>query len=180
MAQRGLGNLGHVMGRSVITTRRDLATRTKLVRARRSSAVCLAFLLTASAVSGCGDSAGEGTGEPGEVAVKLEEQNDANVTGARAVFRYDDTNRTVVTVDGFDGGERAGLGPNPVQIVHGTCANPGEVAFALQPLTGASAESTIKVGLDELYNGQYAVQVLFSETRDDPLACGEVPDDPPG
>jgi hypothetical protein len=137
------------------------------------------MLVTVSAVSGCGDSSGEGTGEPGEVAVQLEEQNDANVTGARAVFRYDGTNRTVVRVDGLDGGERAGLGPNPVQIVHGTCAKPGEVAFELQPLTGASAESTIEVGLDELYNGEYAVRVLFSETRDDPLACGEVPDDPP-
>jgi hypothetical protein len=137
------------------------------------------MLLTAFAVSGCGDTSGEGTGEPGEVAVKLEGQNDANVTGARAVFRYDDQDHTVVTVDGLDGGERAGLGPNPVQIVHGTCAKPGEVAFELQPLTGASAESTIEVGLDELYNGEYAVQVLFSETRDDPLACGEVPDDPP-
>jgi hypothetical protein len=137
------------------------------------------MLLSASAVSGCGESGAGGTGEPGEVAVELEEQNDANVTGARAVFRYEDKNSTVVTVDGLDGGERAGLGPNPMQIVHGTCAKPGEVAFELQPLTGASAESTIEVGLDELYNGEYAIQVLFSETRHDPLACGEVPDDPP-
>jgi hypothetical protein len=140
----------------------------------------LALLLFALAVSGCGDDAGEGTGEPGEVAVGLEEQNGANVTGARAVFRYEDKNSTVVTVDGLDGGERAGLGPNPVRIVHGTCAKPGEVAFELQPLTGPSAESTIEVGLDRLYSGEYAVQVLFSETRDDPLACGGVPDKPPG
>jgi hypothetical protein len=135
-------------------------------------------LLTAG-VSGCGDSGGETTGEPGEVAVDLKEQNDANVTGARAVLSYKTKNSTLVTVDGLDGGERAGLGPNPVRIVQGTCGEPGEVAFALKALTGAASETTINVGLDQLYNREYAIQVLFSETRDDALACGDVPDDPP-
>ena len=87
---------------------------------------------------------------------------------------------TLVTVDGLDGGERAGLGANPVRIVNGTCATPGEVAFKLDALTGASSETKINVGLDQLYDGEYAVQVLFSETREDALACGEVPDNPPG
>ena len=146
----------------------------------RASAIGVALLLLTAGVSGCGDSGGETTGEPGEVAVDLKEQNDANVTGARAVFRYKTKNSTLVTVDGLDGGERAGLGPNPVRIVQGTCGEPGEVAFALKPLTGASSETKLNVGLDELYNHEYAIQVLFSETRDDALACGEVPDDPPG
>jgi hypothetical protein len=135
------------------------------------------FLVTAGV--GCGDSAGESTGEPGEVAIELREENDANVTGARAVLRYVDKNRTLVTIDGLDGGERAGLGANPVRIVNGTCATPGETAFELHALTGDVSETRINVGLDQLYNGQYAVQVLFSETRNDALACGEVPDDPP-
>ena len=138
------------------------------------------MLLLSTAVSACGESAGEGTGESGEVAVDLKEENDANVTGARAVFRYKNKNSTLVTVDGLDGGERAGLGPNPVRLVQGTCAEPREVAFELNALTGASSETTINVGLDQLYNREYAVQVLFAETRKDPLACGEVPDDPPG
>ena len=145
-----------------------------------ASAIGLALLLLTTVVSGCGDSAGEATGEPGEVAVALQEQNDANVTGARAVFRYENKNTTLVTVDGFDGGERAGPGANPVRIVNGTCAEPGKVAFKLDALTGASSETKINVGLDKLYNGEYAVQVLFSKTRDDALACGEVPDEPPG
>jgi hypothetical protein len=89
-------------------------------------------------------------------------------------------NSTLVLVDGLDGGERAGLGANPVRIVKGTCATPGEVTFKLDALTGASSETRIGVGLDQLYKGEYALQVLFSETREDALACGEVPDDPPG
>lgn len=137
------------------------------------------MLLLTTVMSGCGDSAGEGTGEPGEIAVELKEQNDANVTGARAVFRFENKSNTLVTVDGLDGGERAALGANPVRIVHGTCAKPGEVAFQLNPLTGPTSETKIKVGIDELYNGDYAVQVLFSKTREAALACGEVPDDPP-
>jgi hypothetical protein len=68
---------------------------------------------------------------------------------------------------------------NPVRIVHGTCAKPGEVAFELSALTGPSSETTINVGIDELYNGEYAIQVLFSKTREAALVCGEVPADPP-
>jgi hypothetical protein len=180
LASGGRGNPAHAMPRSVNVRVVDRRARPRALGGGRASAVVLALLVSASIVSGCGDSSGEGTGEPGEVAVELEEQNDANVTGARAVFRYEDKNNTVVTVDGLDGGERAGLGANPVRIVHGTCAEPGEVAFELRPLTGSSAESTIDVGLDELYNGEYAIQVLFSETRNDPLACGGLPDEPPG
>ena len=158
----------------------DYGPRTKPTGLVWAKAAGLAMLLLTTVVSGCGGGAGEGTGEPGEVAVELREENDANVTGARAVFRYVNKNSTLVTVDGLDGGERAGLGANPVRIVNGTCATPGEVAFKLDALTGASSETKINVGLDQLYNGEYAVQVLFSKTRDDALACGEVPDNPPG
>jgi len=158
----------------------DYRPRARIMGRARASAIGLAMLLLTTAASGCGDSGGETTGEPAEVAVDLKEQNDANVTGARAVFRYETKNSTLVTVDGLDGGERAGLGPNPVRIVQGTCGEPGEVAFALKPLTGASSETKLNVGLDQLYDHEYAIQVLFSETRDDALACGEVPDDPPG
>jgi hypothetical protein len=143
------------------------------------SLVTLALVVLGS--TGCGnDGAGEGTGEPGEVSFELAEQNDANVTGARAVLRYESERRTSVTVDGLDGSERAGPGPNPVRIVRGTCASPGDVAFDLDELAGPSSESTIRVGINELYSGQYALQVLFSDSGSEAMACGELPDRPPG
>ncbi len=141
--------------------------------------VLLLASTTALLVSGCGGSGSEGTDTPGEVSVDLEQRNDANVVGARAVLRYEDESRTRVTVDGLDGGERPGQGPNPVRVVRGSCDDPGNVAFELKPLRGPTSETTIGIGIDELYEGDFAVEVLFSRDRPEALACGDVPDEPP-
>jgi hypothetical protein len=139
----------------------------------------LVLLATVALASGCGGSTGEETGRPGEVALDLEERNDANVAGARAVLRYEAQDRTHVIVDGLDAGERAGEGPNPVRLVRGSCAEPGRVAFQLTPLRGSTSETTIPIGIDELYEGDFAIEVLFSKSNSEALACGDVPDEPP-
>jgi hypothetical protein len=74
---------------------------------------------------------------------------------------------------------RNGHRPNPVRIVEGSCERPGAVAFQLPALDASGSEKRLEVGIDELYEGDYAVQVLFSKGRDEPMACGDVPDDPP-
>ena len=127
----------------------------------------------------CGGERGESTGTPGEVSVDLTGQNDANIAGARAVLRYIDQDTTLVTVDGLDGAEQPGLGTNPVRIIKGSCDRPGKVAFRLPPLTPTGSEKRIPIGIDALYQGDYAVQVLFSKDGK-PFACGNTPDKPPG
>jgi hypothetical protein len=141
--------------------------------------VSIVILAACAMASGCGGSSAESTDAPGEVAVDLEERNDANVAGARAVLRYESKTRTRVTVDGFDGAERPGAGANPVRVVRGSCDEPGGVAFELKPLRGPTSETTIGIGIDELYEGDFAVEVLFSSDRPEALACGDVPDEPP-
>ena len=149
-------------------------------RVTRFQAVALAALALAPvAWVGCGEEAAEGTGVAGEVSFDLEGQNDANVSGARAVLHYVNEGTTLVTVDGLDQAEQPGLGPNPVRIVKGSCDRPGAVAFRLPVLTASGSEKRLEVGIDELYEGDYAVQVLFSKGKDEPLACGDVPDEPP-
>ncbi len=150
-----------------------------LARERVVPLVAALGLLVATALVGCGGDGGEGTGVPGEVAFDLHEANDANIAGARAVLEFVDENSTLVTVDGLDASEQPGLGPNPVRIVEGSCERPGDVAFPLSALTGSGSETRLDVGINEFYTGDYALQVLFSKERAEPLACGDVPDEPP-
>ena len=137
-------------------------------------------VLFAFAGSGCsGGEGGEATGTPGEVSVDLNGENDANVSGARAVFGYVADDRTLVTIDGLDGAERGALGPNAARIVVGSCEEPAQVVYELRPLDGATSETEIDAGIDHLYEGDYAVQVLFGKTGSKVLACGDLPDEPP-
>lgn len=139
----------------------------------------LALPLAVMALAGCGGgSGGEETGTPGEVSIDLSAQNDANITGARAILRYVDDDTTLVTVDGLDGAEQPGLGKNPVRIVEGSCERPGRVAFRLPALTDEGSESRVGIGIAAFYERDYAVQVLFSKNGE-PYACGDTPDGPP-
>ena len=53
------------------------------------------------------------------------------------------------------------------------------MAYELRPLDGAISETEIDTGIDRLYEGEYAVEVLFAETGSEVLACGDFPDEPP-
>ena len=154
--------------------------RNHAVGCRRQTVVAGCAVLLAFAGGGCGGgNGGEGTGEPGEVSVDLNGQNDANVSGARAVFGYVADDRTLVTIDGLDGAERGAAGPNAARIVVGSCEEPAEVVYELRPLEGTTSETEIDTGIDRLYEGDYAVQVLFAKTGSKVLACGDLPDEPP-
>ena len=155
--------------------------RSSASRGRLATAVASVVTLLGGGlvVAGCGSGSAEGTDVPGEVSFDLHERNDANVSGARALLRYEGKHSTLVTVDGLDASEQPGAGRNPVRIVKGSCESPGAVAFRLPALTASGSEKRIAVGIDELYDGDYAVQVLFSKDDVEALACGDVPDEPP-
>ncbi len=126
--------------------------------------------------TGCGDDDGaEDTGEPGEVAFDLQEVDDSNVAGARAVLTYVGSDRTRVLVDGIDNQEPSGAGANPVELRRGSCSRPGNVVAKLPPLAGSSSTGTVQLGLAQLVEGDYAV-VVELEGGSRTIACGNVPD----
>ncbi|HJU48796.1 MAG TPA: hypothetical protein VJ689_11710 [Gaiellaceae bacterium] len=131
------------------------------------------------ALASCGGSDADDTGAPGEVEFRLSERNDSNSTGVRVVLRYEDEKRTLVRIDGLDEGEPSGGGANPARLVKGSCDEPGAVAFELEPLKGPLSETTVDVGLPELFAGEYAIEVLLTADQPRQIACGEVPDDAP-
>jgi hypothetical protein len=135
--------------------------------------VVASFVIVASACGGGNDA--EGTGEPGEVAFDLQEANDSNIAGARAVLSYVGADRTRVLVDGIDNQEPSGAGANPVQLRHGSCSSPGNVVAKLPPLSGSSSTGTVQLGLAQLVDGDYVV-VVELEGGSRTIACGDVPD----
>ena len=143
-----------------------------------STAWLLALALAVLGAVGCGEETGEGTGVAGR---------SASTSRAKTTPTFGGEGRAALRGRGDDArhgrradqAEQAGLGPNPVRIIEGSCDRPGAVAFQLPALTASGSEKRLEVGIDELYEGDYAVQVLFSKGRDEPMACGDVPDDPP-
>ena len=87
--------------------------------------------------------------------------------------------RTTIRVDGLDEGENAGGGANPVQLINGTCDDPGQVVFELEDLSGSTSETNVDLGLVALQNGEYAVQVGLTQNQPEIVACGEVPQESP-
>jgi hypothetical protein len=43
----------------------------------------------------------------------------------------------------------------------------------------SGSQKQLEVGIGELYESDYAVQMLFSKSKVEPPACGDVPDEPP-
>jgi hypothetical protein len=134
----------------------------------------VATVALVAAGCGGGDSA-DSTGEPGELAFDLQEANDSNVAGARAVLTYVRSDRTRVLVDGIDNQEPSGGGANPVQLRRGSCSSPGKVVAKLPSLSGSSSTGTVRLGLPQLVAGDYAV-VVELEGGSRTIACGDVPD----
>jgi hypothetical protein len=141
------------------------------------------LLVAASALvacAGCGgwDESGT-TDDPGEIAFDLPSRGSAEVAGVRATLVYESRDRTTIVVDGLDEGEPAGGGANPVWLRSGTCDDPGKVVSELEPLRGASSETTVTLGLTALLDGEYAVAVGLPEADSADVVCGEVPERDP-
>jgi hypothetical protein len=137
----------------------------------------LIFVLTTLTACGGSDNA-DTTGVPGEIEVDLAARGGARVAGARAVLTYQDKQHTRIVVDGFGGGEPVGKDAL-ARVVHGSCDEPGGVAYKLGTLAGDSSETTLDAGLPALLGRDLAVQVLFVTDERDVVACGDLPDKAP-
>jgi hypothetical protein len=131
-------------------------------------------------IAGCGGSDSvEATEDPGEIAFDLEVQTPREATGVRATLTYITRDQTKIVVDGLDESEPAGAGANPVLLRSGTCSDPKEILFELENLSGSTSETTVKLGLPALLNGDYLIEVGLAPDQPDPIACGDVPDEAP-
>jgi hypothetical protein len=129
-------------------------------------------------LAGCGGSDESGTtDDPGEIVFDLSPQGTTGVAGARATLIYESRDRTTIVVDGLDEGEPAGGGANPVWLRNGSCDDLGQIVSELDPLRGSSSETTVRVGLPALLNGEYAIAVGLPDGKNQEVACGDVPDE---
>ena len=146
----------------------------------RTGAIVGLLLSSAILAAGCGGSTEvETTGASGEITFELDDVSDAKVAGVRATLTYENPDRTTIRIDGLDEGENAGGGANPVQLINGTCDDPGQDVFELENLSGSTSETTVDLGLVALQNGEYAVQVGLTQKQPEIVACGEVPQESP-
>jgi ABC-type glycerol-3-phosphate transport system substrate-binding protein len=147
------------------------------VTIRRNALVVL--LVGLLALAGCGGAEeAQTTGDPGEITFELDDGGNAGA-GVRATLSYESNEKTTVTVDGLDEGEPAGGGANPVLLRSGTCDEPKDVVFELETLSGATSETTVKLALTALLNGDYNIQVGLPDRPEDIVACGDVPQEVP-
>lgn len=132
----------------------------------------LAVGLVAGGCNGDGDSepAG-GSGNGDEVTVQLEEQNDSGVSG-EATLTAEGEDQTKVELD-IEGGEEGT--PHPVHVHAGTCDELGAVEHPLADVEDGSSETTIDVGLEELQDGEFAINAHESaENIENYVACGVI------
>jgi hypothetical protein len=121
----------------------------------------------------------EATEDPGEIAFELEVQTPREATGVRATLSYKTRDETRIVVDGLDESEPAGGGANPVWLRSGSCADPKEILFELESLSGSTSETTVELGLPALLNGDYLIEVGLAPDQPETIACGDVPDEAP-
>jgi hypothetical protein len=125
-------------------------------------------------LAGCG---GEAVADPideGEIQVEMEEVDDSNAVGVRALISYVDENSSRIRVDGAGPGEPSTGGRLVAAVVAGSCADPGSEAFTVGELDQGSVTRTIETGLPSLLEGDYAIQVKSAAVG--VIACGDLPD----
>ena len=106
-------------------------------------------------------------------------QTPREATGVRATLSYKTRDETRIVVDGLDESEPAGGGANPVWLRSGSCADPKEILFELESLSGSTSETTVELGLPALLNGDYLIEVGLAPDQPETIACGDVPDEAP-
>ncbi len=135
------------------------------------AALTFAFALMGA---GCGSDEGDGEAEGqvgGEILmVELEEQNDSGESGTAEL--RGEGGQTIVEIS-LDGAPAAA---QPAHIHKGTCANlDPEPAYALPNLVDGVAGDTVAVSLDELLDGEYAVNIHRSVDQADLYtACADI------
>jgi hypothetical protein len=127
-----------------------------------------AVVAAALALAACG---GGGGGGAREITVDLVEQNASGQSGTVTLSRQGD--KTQVVIESFSPFGRV---PQPAHIHKGTCANLDPApAYPLPSLVDGIAGDTVNVSLDELLDGEYAVNVHRSAAEADLYtACADI------
>jgi hypothetical protein len=134
----------------------------------------LALGLSALALlAGCGsDGGGSGSGSGSdELTVSLAEQSGSAQSGEAVLTAVDDsTTRVEISLGG--GGET----PQPAHIHKGSCANLNpEPEHALEDVVAGESSTEVNVSLDELRDGEFAINVHESATAlQTYVACGDI------
>jgi CHRD domain len=135
---------------------------------RAPSLVLLALLL-----SGCGGGGGGGgAGGGSEIVVEMQPIGGSGITGTATLEpKGEQTNVTLELQD-----PTGGTGDPQVAHIHnGTCANLGDIAYPLPDVWDGISGDTFDVSLDELREGDYAVNVHRSAAKiDEYTACGDI------
>jgi hypothetical protein len=132
----------------------------------------LALGLTALVLlAGCGSDSGSGSGNGNdELTVELGEQNGSTQSGEAVLTRIDDSSTHVVL--SIDGGDT----PQPAHIHKGSCAQLDPTpAHALEDVVGGESSTHVNVSLDELRDGDFAINVHKSAAAlRIYVACGDI------
>ena len=130
----------------------------------------LALLVAALALGGCGGDDDDEAGGDGEVMVELAEQSDSGQSGTASLTPTGDGQTTVALEVSNAPGD-----PQPAHIHSGTCEELGEVVYPLENVQDGTSETTVDVSLEELQEGEFAINVHESEQNISTyVACGPV------
>jgi hypothetical protein len=121
-------------------------------------------------VAGCGSDGGSGSGND-ELTVELGEQNGSTQSGEAVLTRIDDSSTHVVL--SIDGG---GGAPQPAHIHKGSCAQlDPQPEYGLENVVDGESSTHVNVSLDELRDGEYAINVHKSAAAlRIYVACGDI------
>jgi hypothetical protein len=123
-------------------------------------------------VAGCGSDGGSGSGND-ELTVELGEQHGSTQSGEAVLTRIDDSSTHVVlSIDGGGGGGT----PQPAHIHKGSCTRLDPTpAYALEDVFDGESSTHVNVSLDELRDGDYAINVHKSAAAlRIYVACGDI------
>jgi hypothetical protein len=129
-------------------------------------------LATLALLAGCGSDGGNGGGSGGdELTVQLGEQNGSMQSGEAVLTRIDDSSTHVVL--SIDGG---GDTPQPAHIHKGSCAQlDPQPEYGLENVVDGESSTHVNVSLDELRDGDYAINVHKSaDALRIYVACGDI------
>ncbi len=120
------------------------------------------------AVAGCGGGGEEAGG--GEVTVELAEENGSGQSGTATLVPEGEGTRVTIELSNSPGAAQ------PVHIHPGTCEDlDPKPAYPLEDVAGGSSESMENTSLEELQNGDFAINVHKSADEIETyVACGDI------
>ena len=130
----------------------------------------LALLVAALTLAGCGGDDDDEAGGDGDVTVELAEQSDSGQSGTATLAATGDGQTTVTLEVSSSPGD-----PQPAHIHSGTCEELGGVVYPLENVEDGTSETTVDVSVEELQEGEFAVNVHESEQNISTyVACGPI------